>query len=76
MNARIEAYADALARAETERKPIATPLGDDVTIEDAYAIQNVTLTRRRATGLHGRPARLVAQPDHARPRRGGGQPGD
>lgn len=56
----IEALAEKLWRAEADRAPIA-PLPDDLTIEDAYAIQNVTLARRRTQGLHGKAARLVGR---------------
>jgi 2-oxopent-4-enoate hydratase len=61
--ATIETLAERLRAAEHDKKAIAR-LTDEVpglTVEDAYAIQNVTLARRRERGLHGRPARLVGR---------------
>ncbi len=63
MSADIEALADKLRDAEERRAPVGK-LTDDVpgmTVEDAYAVQGVTLRRRRERGLHGRPARLVGR---------------
>lgn len=55
--------ADRLRAAEESRAPIErlTDEQPELTVEDAYAIQNVTLQRRREKGLHGRAARLVGR---------------
>lgn len=59
----LETCAQRLENAESSRTAIGR-LTDDVpalTVEDAYAIQNLTLRARRERGLHGRPARLVGR---------------
>jgi 2-oxopent-4-enoate hydratase len=59
----VEKLADELRGAEETRVAIdrLSDRAPDMTVEDAYAIQNVTLNRRREKGLHGRPARLVGR---------------
>lgn len=63
MHPMIDELAARLAAAEAERAPIGkiTDAAADLSVEDAYAIQNVALARRRVHGLHGRPARLVGR---------------
>jgi 2-oxopent-4-enoate hydratase len=63
MSDRIAELADKLRAAEESGTPIGrlTDEAPELTVEDAYAIQNVTLARRRERGLHGRAARLVGR---------------
>jgi 2-oxopent-4-enoate/cis-2-oxohex-4-enoate hydratase len=58
-----EGFAAQLRGAEEKREAIdkLTDANPGLTVEDAYAIQSVTLARRREAGLHGRPARLVGR---------------
>jgi len=59
----LAALAEKLRIAEENKVAIGKMSDDapDLTVEDAYAIQNLTLLRRRSSGLHGRPARLVGR---------------
>ena len=63
MHSLIESLAERLQVAERERASTGKLTDDapDLTVEDAYAIQNRTLEKRRALGFHGRPARLVGR---------------
>ena len=63
MHPRVDELAALLETAERTCAPMGrlTDSAPDLTVEDAYAIQSVTLARRRVQGLHGRPARLVGR---------------
>lgn len=63
MHPLIAELAAKLCAAESERAPIGKLTDDapELTVEDAYAIQNLALARRRVHGLHGRPARLLGR---------------
>ena len=62
-NVDVESLAERLRVAEHTRTAIdkLTEAAPALTVDDAYAIQNVTLARRRERGLHGRPGRLVGR---------------
>lgn len=60
---RLLALAEVLRSAEETRAPVGrlTDEAPTMSVADAYAVQNITLQRRRERGLHGRPARLVGR---------------
>jgi 2-oxopent-4-enoate hydratase len=63
MHPRAHDIALRLAAAEVTRQPIGRPTDDfgDLTVDDAYAIQGITMARRKVMGLHNRPARRVGR---------------